>query len=165
MHGHEQVDKIIFEELVIFSLEQKGSLFLEDCQREGHWYGLPSHYSSPHLRSLVIHCSHAPPAAPPSLQSPGLPSQSLKQDQRLSILCSITAGDEPIVMSWQKDGEPILAGQDSGVEITMIEHDSILRISRLQGRHMGNYSCRADNEAGTAVVHSFIQVKGMFASF
>ena len=68
-------------------------------------------------------------------------------------------------MSWQKDGEPILAGQDSGVEITMIEHDSILRISRLQGRHMGNYSCRADNEAGTAVVHSFIQVKGMFASF
>ena len=67
--------------------------------------------------------SHAPPAAPPSLQSPGLPSQSLKQDQRLSILCSITAGDEPIVMSWQKDGEPILAGQDSGVEITMIEHD------------------------------------------
>ena len=109
--------------------------------------------------------SHAPPAAPPSLQSPGLPSQSLKQDQRLSILCSITAGDEPIVMSWQKDGEPILAGQDSGVEITMIEHDSILRISRLQGRHMGNYSCRADNEAGTAVVHSFIQVKGMFASF
>ena len=120
---------------------------------------------------LLIHnhlsstCSHAPPAAPPSLQSPGLPSQSLKQDQRLSILCSITAGDEPIVMSWQKDGEPILAGQDSGVEITMIEHDSILRISRLQGRHMGNYSCRADNEAGTAVVHSFIQVKGMFASF
>ena len=165
MHGHEQVDKIIFEELVTFSLQQKGSLFLEDCQREGHWYGLPSHYSSPHSQSLVIHCSHAPPAAPPSLQSPGLPSQSLKQDQRLSILCSITAGDEPIVMSWQKDGEPILAGQDSGVEITMIEHDSILRISRLQGRHMGNYSCRADNEAGTAVVHSFIQVKGMFASF
>ena len=94
-----------------------------------------------------------------------MPSQSLKQDQRLSILCSITAGDEPIVMSWQKDGQPIEGGQGSGVEITQIEHDSILRISRLQGRHMGNYSCRADNQAGTAVVHSFIQVKGMSAPF
>ena len=117
------------------------------------------------LISITCPLSHCPPSAPPSLQSPGLPSQSLKQDQRLSILCSITAGDEPIVMSWQKDGQPIEGGQGSGVEITQIEHDSILRISRLEGRHMGNYSCRADNQAGTAVVHSFIQVKGMSALF
>ena len=117
------------------------------------------------LISITCPLSHCPPSAPPSLQSPGLPSQSLKQDQRLSILCSITAGDEPIVMAWQKDGQPIEGGQGSGVEITQIEHDSILRISRLEGRHMGNYSCRADNQAGTAVVHSFIQVKGMSALF
>ena len=117
------------------------------------------------LISITCPLSHCPPSAPPSLQSPGSASQSLKQDQRLSILCSITAGDEPIVMSWQKDGQPIEGGQGSGVEITQIEHDSILRISRLEGRHMGNYSCRADNQAGTAVVHSFIQVKGMSALF
>ena len=151
--------------MFMFFCPQKGALVFQDCQCEGHWYGFPHPHPQSHLISITCPLSHCPPSAPPSLQSPGLPSQSLKQDQRLSILCSITAGDEPIVMSWQKDGQPIEGGQGSGVEITQIEHDSILRISRLEGRHMGNYSCRADNQAGTAVVHSFIQVKGMSALF
>jgi hypothetical protein len=94
-----------------------------------------------------------------------LPRQSLQQGQRLSVFCSVTAGDQPILMSWQKDGEPLESDPASGVEITQIEHDSILRIARLEGSHMGNYSCRADNQAGTAVVYSFIQVMGMSSHF
>jgi len=61
-------------------------------------------------------------------------------------------------MSWQKDGMPV--SSSVGLEITQIEHDSILRISSLTAAHTGNYSCRADNQAGSAIVHSYIEVIG-----
>ena len=104
---------------------------------------------------------HAPhSAAPPKLQSPGLPSQALQQGQRVSLLCSVTDGDEPILISWQKDGAPLVSSSPD-LDVTSIEHDSILRISSLEARHAGNYSCRADNAAGSALVHSAIRVMGM----
>ena len=123
----------------------------------------------PNSRSYSCPCPALPPLtpglAPPKLASLAAPQQQLQQDQRVSVLCSVTDGEEPVVVTWWKDGQALQPSQESGVDITEIDHDSILRIGRLEGRHMGNYSCRAENEAGSAVVYSFIQVMGTSSTF
>ena len=76
------------------------------------------------------------------------------------MFCSIIDGDEPITLTWHKDGELLEESEADGLSISRVEHDSILRFASLEAQHMGNYSCRASNEAGAAVKFSFIQVKG-----
>lgn len=95
------------------------------------------------------------------MQSPGNSHQTLQVDQRVSILCSIIDGDEPITLFWQKDGVLLLESESEGIIINKVDHDSILRINNLEAHHMGNYSCHASNQAGSAVIFSFLQVKGM----
>ena len=76
------------------------------------------------------------------------------------MFCSIIDGDEPITLTWHKDGEPLVESETDGLSVSRVEHDSILRFASLEAHHMGNYSCRASNEAGEAVKFSHIQVKG-----
>jgi hypothetical protein len=97
-------------------------------------------------------------AVPPKLQKPGNSHQTLTVDQRVSLLCSVVEGDEPVSMLWLKEGEPLAASL--GTEVNQVGHDSILRVNRLAAEHMGNYSCQAANSAGTAAIFFFVQVKG-----
>ncbi|CDR00536.1 unnamed protein product [Oncorhynchus mykiss] len=60
------------------------------------------------------------------------------------------SGDQPLDITWQKDGRPIPASL--GVTIDNIEFTSSLRISNLSPDHNGNYTCIARNEAA-AVEH------------
>ena len=101
-------------------------------------------------------------SVPPRLQNPGYSQQTLQVDQRFSLFCSIVDGDEPIVLSWRKDGELLIESETEllGMSISRVEHDSILRFSSLEAHHMGNYSCHARNAAGHAVKYSYLQVKG-----
>ena len=99
-------------------------------------------------------------SVPPRLQNPGYSHQTLRVDQRFSLFCSIVDGDEPITLTWYKDGNLLVESAADGVSISKVEHDSILRFTSLEAQHMGNYSCHASNEAGQAVKYSYIQVKG-----
>ena len=95
---------------------------------------------------------------PPKLQKPGNTHRSLTIDQRVSLLCSVVEGDEPITTLWLKDGHNLTSSADT--EINAMGHDSILRINRLQERHIGNYTCRTVNQAGSASIAFFVEVKG-----
>ena len=99
------------------------------------------------------------------MQSPGNSHQTLQVDQRVSILCSIIDGDEPITLFWQKDGVLLLESESEGIIINKEDHDSILRIYNLEAQHMGNYSCHASNQAGSTVIFAFLRVKGMCQAF
>uniref|UniRef100_A0A8C8MKW2 Cell adhesion molecule DSCAM n=1 Tax=Oncorhynchus tshawytscha TaxID=74940 RepID=A0A8C8MKW2_ONCTS len=70
--------------------------------------------------------------------------------QRVFIPCVVMSGDQPLDITWQKDGRPIPASL--GVTIDNIEFTSSLRISNLSPDHNGNYTCIARNEAA-AVEH------------
>ena len=76
------------------------------------------------------------------------------------MFCSIVAGDEPIALSWHKDGQLLVAAELAGVTVTRVEQDSILSFASVAAQHSGNYSCRARNEGGQADKHSYLQVKG-----
>lgn len=68
------------------------------------------------------------------------------------------SGDQPLDITWQKDGRPIPASL--GVTIDNIEFTSSLRISNLSPDHNGNYTCIARNEAAAVEHQSQLIVRG-----
>lgn len=75
------------------------------------------------------------------------------------LLCSIIAGDLPVNISWQKDGE-VLPTDDHRVQ-QLDEATVFLSLSRLLLTDSGNYTCVASNIAGVSSHSSLLQVKGI----
>ncbi|KAA8586482.1 hypothetical protein FQN60_000318 [Etheostoma spectabile] len=85
---------------------------------------------------------------PPTIHPFEFPRFSI--GQRVFIPCVVMSGDQPVFITWQKDGRPIAASL--GVTIDNIDFTSSLRISNLTLMHNGNYTCIARNQAA-AVEH------------
>uniref|UniRef100_A0A8C6NN85 Cell adhesion molecule DSCAM n=1 Tax=Nothobranchius furzeri TaxID=105023 RepID=A0A8C6NN85_NOTFU len=85
---------------------------------------------------------------PPTIQPFEFPPYSI--GQRVFIPCVVMSGDQPVFITWQKDGRPIPASL--GVTLDNIDFTSSLRISNLTLAHNGNYTCIARNQAA-AVEH------------
>lgn len=82
---------------------------------------------------------------PPKV-SPFYVENSLHVGDRVSLTCSVTKGDVPLTIRWQKDGHSVEAAQM--VTITLVDQfTSILAIESLTPDHNGNYSCIVENAA------------------
>lgn len=83
--------------------------------------------------------------------SPFVFTDDLEEGMRASVVCSVTAGDPPVTLSWFKDGIPIESGtNDNSIQIVAItEFVSSLIINRLDRRFSGNYTCQASTEVGS----------------
>ncbi|CAG5100528.1 Similar to Dscam2: Down syndrome cell adhesion molecule-like protein Dscam2 (Drosophila melanogaster) [Cotesia congregata] len=82
---------------------------------------------------------------PPKI-SPFTADRDLHLGERTSFTCSVTRGDQPVRISWLKDGRPL--GPSERVSITNVDQfNSILMIESLSPDHNGNYSCVASNPA------------------
>lgn len=68
------------------------------------------------------------------------------------------SGDQPVFITWQKDGRPIPASL--GVTLDNIDFTSSLRISNLTLMHNGNYTCIARNQAAAVEHQSQLIVRG-----
>lgn len=84
-------------------------------------------------------------AVPPKV-SPFYAEDTLHVGDRASLTCSVTKGDLPLTISWQKDGRTVEPAQM--VSITQVDqYTSILLIESLSPDHNGNYSCVVRNLA------------------
>ncbi|CAL8335565.1 unnamed protein product [Boreogadus saida] len=77
--------------------------------------------------------------------------------QRVFIPCVVMSGDQPLDITWQKDGRPIPVSL--GVTVDNIDFTSSLRISNLTPDHNGNYTCIARNEAAVVEHQSQLIVR------
>lgn len=67
-------------------------------------------------------------------------------------MCLVLSGDLPVDISWLFNDYPV--NSYSGISISKVsKKNSILTIESVGGRHAGNYTCIARNEANT-VSHS-----------
>lgn len=78
--------------------------------------------------------------------------------QRVFVPCVVMSGDQPVFITWQKDGQSIPASL--GVTIDNIDFTSSLRISNLTLLHNGNYTCIARNQAAAVEHQSQLIVRG-----
>ncbi|KAG0439399.1 hypothetical protein HPB47_016663, partial [Ixodes persulcatus] len=77
--------------------------------------------------------------------------------ETLAVSCIATRGTPPLVFSWLKDGRPVSSAH--GVVSKMItESISTLAIPRVGAEHLGNYTCRAENDVGSDTYTSTLVV-------
>lgn len=95
-------------------------------------------------------------SVPPTIHPFEFPRFSI--GQRVFIPCVVMSGDQPVFITWQKDGRPIPASL--GVTIDNIDFTSSLRVSNLTLMHNGNYTCIARNQAAAVEHQSELIVRG-----
>lgn len=78
---------------------------------------------------------------------------------RTRTVCGVSSGDQPLVVSWLKDGQPLTPAM--GVNVSALDsYSSLLSISRLDSRHSGEFTCVASNPAAEVRYTAKLQVKG-----
>ncbi|XP_069972795.1 cell adhesion molecule Dscam1 isoform X4 [Penaeus vannamei] len=85
---------------------------------------------------------------PPRLAPMVFPAGT-RAGMRAQATCLVQEGDQPVSLSWTKDGQPI----DPQLDVRFSQLDvftSIIVIERATAAHSGNYTCAATNPARTA---------------
>lgn len=84
--------------------------------------------------------------------------------ETLVVSCIAARGTPPLVFSWLKDDRPVNSAH--GVVSKMItESISTLAIPRVGAEHLGNYTCRAENDVGSDSYTSTLVVAGQWRIF
>lgn len=65
-----------------------------------------------------------------------------------------------VTLTWSKNGQSIHNGQH-GMELKQLDDILVLRISRLEAEHSGNYTCTAENEHGSSSFNAFLSVPAL----
>ena len=78
------------------------------------------------------------------------------------LSCVVSKGDEPLKLSWSFHGHNLTTGR--GITITDIgSRISMLVINSIGHRHMGQYTCKAQNKAGFISHSASLKVNGNFS--
>ena len=82
----------------------------------------------------------------------------LQRGERVTITCTMAKGDVPLTIIWLKDGGVIA---DADVKVLTFDHFNSMRtIESLELKHVGNYTCQASNQAGSASHSQAVLVNG-----
>ena len=75
------------------------------------------------------------------------------------LTCAVSRGDLPIIITWSLKGQELNSGPS--VTTTMIgTRTSMLIISDVDYTHIGEYTCRATNPAGSVTHAAELNVNG-----
>lgn len=94
-------------------------------------------------------------------------SRSVMVNSRVQMSCVIEEGDPPFTIRWLRNGRPVTmtpsSSSMSGIRVTDFNaYSSILTVDQVGVHHGGNYTCRAENAAGSALHAALLQVSGIF---
>ena len=83
----------------------------------------------------------------------------IKEDSFAQIMCVVTEGDEPFNIAWSLHGHNLTS--DLGITTSNIGgRTSLLMIPKVNYKHMGNYTCKASNKAGSVSHTASLKVNG-----
>ncbi|XP_068083883.1 cell adhesion molecule Dscam1 [Anabrus simplex] len=73
----------------------------------------------------------------------------LQEGMRAGISCQIIEGDLPVTFRWERNGQPIPPASYGITTRRLDEYSTSLVIERIKSTHSGNYTCVAQNVAGS----------------
>ena len=76
------------------------------------------------------------------------------------LTCVIVSGDEPLTLSWSFHGRDVSAVDLGVTTMNVGSRTSLLIIGSVGHRHMGAYTCKARNVAGSASQTADLKVNG-----
>lgn len=79
----------------------------------------------------------------------------------VSASCTVNKGDLPIKITWTRNDRPIFSNDGISISRTN-QRISILSIESVRDRHSGNYTCVAENAAGTVHFSASLHVNGTY---
>lgn len=77
----------------------------------------------------------------------------------VSASCTVNKGDLPMKISWTRNGRQLFSNDGISISRTN-QRISILSIESVRDRHSGNYSCVAENLAGSVNYTTSLWVNG-----
>ncbi|XP_035788176.1 Down syndrome cell adhesion molecule-like protein Dscam2 isoform X33 [Anopheles albimanus] len=85
---------------------------------------------------------------PPKIVPFSFGEETMNSGDSGSVQCNVLSGDFPLSIRWYLNGYPM--SDDHTVTVTSIgKRLSVLNIDSVHGRHAGNYTCEAKNDADT----------------
>ena len=89
--------------------------------------------------------------------------EPVNQGDFVQLTCNVRRGDKPLSITWSLKGDVI--SSDPLMTTTKLgQQTSILIISSVDYQHSGQYTCRAENPAGTATHSAELLVNGKSAT-
>lgn len=91
----------------------------------------------------------------------------LNLDDSVTVTCTITKGDLPVNIFWrfsessEHDMSYNLTTNDGIVITRTSQKVSLLTIEAVKARHIGNYTCFAQNKAGVTHHSSYLAMNGL----
>lgn len=103
-------------------------------------------------------------AVPPKIASFSFGDEAMSYGDTVSIQCTVSGGDLPVNISWLHNEQPLEAFLEINTEARG-RRINALTIDSVSAKHIGNYSCRAENRAGVAIHSSELRVNGLWCIF
>ncbi|OQR70151.1 Down syndrome cell adhesion molecule protein Dscam2-like, partial [Tropilaelaps mercedesae] len=138
--------------------EDRSSLSIHEARKDdaGLYTCIAKGYGAKNAsRSVMVTVVSAPQI------SPILFSDKIHEGMRAMASCNIIDGDQPMRVSWWRNGQPLRDGQDQGnVQLSNpSEYSSFLTINNVTRAYTGNYTCVANNNAAVSNYTATLLVK------
>ena len=111
------------------------------------------------IANIDVYSLHTFSTEKPELMPLTFGKDILDEGQFAQLVCIITRGDEPLVISWFLKGDKVTSGPTL-TTTSLGTRTAMLTISSVGYRHSGTYTCQARNAAGSATASAKLKVNG-----
>lgn len=98
------------------------------------------------------------PAEKPAILPFNFPVE-VQEGQLLQVACTVTTGDEPVTLQWNKDSHPLIPSPKFMIS-DISSKMSLLVLQDVGSEHSGSYDCHAYNPVGRATFSAVLKVNG-----
>ena len=101
----------------------------------------------------------SPPLEPPRIVPFSFGSPVVDSGAFAQLVCVVSHGDMPVTITWSLKGQDLNSGGE--ITTTMLgQRTSMLTIASVSFLHIGEYTCRATNAAGSVTHSAELKVNG-----
>ena len=98
---------------------------------------------------------------PPKIVPISFGQEIFDESSQTTLVCTVSAGDEPVVITWSFHGNNISSDSADGIMTNNFgSKTSILMIQSVSHGHRGIYTCLAKNNAGSSTSSAELRVNG-----